>query len=180
MTANATWRAWSCTVRVTVDRDHAIEAASADLEALMHRVELACSRFRDDSEISQANARAGLPTPLSALATELVSTALTAAADSDGAVDPTVGQHLVAAGYDTDIDQVRRGPGKCLRAGRLPQTAQSLRPSARAATVGSRGADSSSSTRIGRLPWWGLAFSSCTSDFSRCSTADPGWDFAPS
>jgi thiamine biosynthesis lipoprotein len=120
MTATATWQAWSCTVRVAVDRDDAIQAASARLRALMHRVELACSRF-GDSEISRANARAGLPTPLSPLATELVGTALSAAADSDGTVDPTVGQHLVAAGYDTDIDQVRYTPGKRLRVGRLPQ-----------------------------------------------------------
>ena len=120
MTATATWQAWSCTVRVTVDRDDAIDAASAGLAELMHLVELACSRFRDDSEISRANARAGLPTPLSPLATELVGTALRAAADSNGAVDPTVGHHLVAAGYDTDIDRVRRSPGERLGVDRLP------------------------------------------------------------
>lgn len=136
MTATATWQDWSCTVRVIVDRPEAIDAASAVLAALMRRVGLACSRFRDDSEISQANARAGLPTPLSPLASELVETALTAAADTDGAVDPTVGQHLVAAGYDTDIDQVRCAPGKPFRVGRLPQwRAVRLDPDVRVLTV---------------------------------------------
>jgi thiamine biosynthesis lipoprotein len=120
MTATAAWRAWSCTVRVSVDRNDAIEAACADVSALMRRVGLACSRFCNDSEISRANERAGLPTPLSALGAELVSTALTAAADSGGAVDPTVGRHLVAAGYAADIDQVRRAPAACQRVDRLP------------------------------------------------------------
>jgi thiamine biosynthesis lipoprotein len=136
MTATAAWRAWSCTVRVTVDRDDAIDAASAGLAELMNRVELACSRFRDDSEISRANARAGLPTPLSPLASELVGTALRAAADSHGAVDPTVGHHLVAAGYDTDIEFVRRSPGERLRVDRLPQwRAVGLDPDLRVLTV---------------------------------------------
>jgi thiamine biosynthesis lipoprotein len=136
MTATAAWRAWSCTVRVTVDRDDAIDAASAGLAELMNRVELACSRFRDDSEISRANARAGLPTPLRPLASELVGTALRAAADSHGAVDPTVGHHLVAAGYDTDIEFVRRSPGERLRVDRLPQwRAVGLDPDLRVLTV---------------------------------------------
>ena len=120
MTATATWHAWSCTVRVSVDRDDALETACNDLSALMRRVELACSRFRDDSEISRANARSALPTPLSTLGAELVVAALTAAANSDGAVDPTVGRHLVAAGYGADIDQVRHSPGQRMRVGRLP------------------------------------------------------------
>jgi FAD:protein FMN transferase len=136
MTATATWRAWSCTVRVTVDRDDAIDAASAGLAALMHRVERACSRFRDDSELSWANARTGLPTPLSPLAAELVGSALAAAAGSGGAIDPTVGQHLVAAGYDTDIDVVRSSPGRRLGVDRLPHwRAVSFDPDLRVLTV---------------------------------------------
>jgi FAD:protein FMN transferase len=69
---------------------------------------------------SRANARAGLPTPVSALGAKLIGTALAAVVDSDGAVDPTVGRPLVAAGYDADIEQVRRSPGEDLRLDRLP------------------------------------------------------------
>ena len=106
MTAATVTRAWSCVVRLVVDDERVLAAASADLEALLDRVDRAASRFRADSELSIANARAGRPTPVSRLLVQLVSAALEAARDTDGLVDPAVGRSVSALGYDRDIRDI--------------------------------------------------------------------------
>lgn len=106
MTATATFHAWSCTVRLVVDDPRALTPAAADLAALLDRVDAAASRFRTDSALSRANAGAGRPTPVPHLLVDLVAAALDAAAQSDGAVDPTVGRVLHRLGYDRDIADV--------------------------------------------------------------------------
>jgi thiamine biosynthesis lipoprotein len=101
-----TTRAWSCTMRLVVDDASALSAASADLSALLDRVEAAASRFRGDSALSIANSRAGRPSPVPSLLVDLVDVALTAAAQTDGLVDPTLGRVMNRLGYDRDISQV--------------------------------------------------------------------------
>lgn len=108
MTASRTWTAWSCTVRLTVDDPAVLGAACGELKALMDRVDKAASRFRPDSELSIANSRAGAMVPVSRLLVDLVDVSLVAASMSGGAVDPTVGAAVIAAGYDADIEAVRR------------------------------------------------------------------------
>ncbi|MFD3400534.1 FAD:protein FMN transferase [Kribbella sp. NPDC058693] len=108
MTASRTWTAWSCTVRLTVDDPAVLGAACGELKTLMDRVDKAASRFRPDSELSAVNTRAGALVPVSRLLVDLVDVSLIAAQMSGGAVDPTVGQAVVAAGYDADIEAVRR------------------------------------------------------------------------
>ena len=108
MTASRTWTAWSCTVRLTVDDPAVLGAACGELKALMDRVDKAASRFRPDSELSIVNNRAGALVPVSRLLVDLVDVSLVAASMSGGAVDPTVGSALIAAGYDDDIEAVRR------------------------------------------------------------------------
>jgi FAD:protein FMN transferase len=70
-------------------------------------VDLACSRFRTDSELMALNRAAGdgpqLITPLFA---ELLAAALRAARITGGDVDPTCGPALVALGYDRDFAEV--------------------------------------------------------------------------
>ena len=102
---SATWvgSAWSCTIRLVVGDDRALRPATVDLLGLLDRVEAAASRFRSDSELSLANARAGRPTPVSRLLVDLVDAALRAAAQTDGAVDPTIGLAMARIGYDRDI-----------------------------------------------------------------------------
>ncbi|WP_343984269.1 FAD:protein FMN transferase [Kribbella koreensis] len=107
MTASRTWQAWSCTVRLTVDDPVVLGAASGALKALMDRVDKAASRFRPDSELSAVNTRAGSMVPVSRLLVDLVDVSLVAASNSGGAVDPTIGAAVVAAGYDSDIETVR-------------------------------------------------------------------------
>jgi FAD:protein FMN transferase len=108
MTASRTWSAWSCTVRLTVDDPAVLGAACGELKALMDRVDKAASRFRPDSELSIVNNRAGALVPVSRLLVDLVDVSLVAASMSGGAVDPTVGSAVIAAGYDDDIEAVRR------------------------------------------------------------------------
>jgi thiamine biosynthesis lipoprotein len=107
MSASRTWLAWSCTVRLTVDDPVVLGAAAGALKALMDRVDKAASRFRPDSELSAVNTRAGSMVPVSRLLVDLVDVSLIAASMSGGAVDPTVGAAVVAAGYDSDIEIVR-------------------------------------------------------------------------
>jgi thiamine biosynthesis lipoprotein len=83
-------------------RPDALGTAVRILQAEVAAIDLACSRFRDDSELMAVNAAAGRTVAVSELFAEAVRTALTAAAQTDGDVDPTLGGALVAAGYDAD------------------------------------------------------------------------------
>ena len=74
------------------------------LRAELAAVDLACSRFRADSELLAVNARAGQPIPVSPLLAEAVAVALAAAEQTGGDVDPTLGGALAAAGYDADYN----------------------------------------------------------------------------
>jgi thiamine biosynthesis lipoprotein len=104
-------RAWSCTVRLAVTEARVLPGAAADLEALLDRVDRLASRFRPDSSLSVANANAGRPVPIPPLLVGLVKAALDAAADTGGAVDPTVGLAMQRIGYDRDIAAIaRHGP----------------------------------------------------------------------
>jgi thiamine biosynthesis lipoprotein len=89
--------------------DHADEA-----EALLRReldeLDAACSRFRPDSEVERLQAHAGRPVAVSALLFEVLETACEVAARTGGAVDPTVGNAVVALGYDADLDEVLARP----------------------------------------------------------------------
>lgn len=118
MTATWTGRAWSCTVRLVVQDDSALEPASADLAAILAMVDATASRFRADSALSRANRHAGRPVAIPRLLTALVGSALEAAAVTGGAVDPTVGRALEMLGYDRDIAEVAADGG--MRAGPTP------------------------------------------------------------
>ncbi len=98
MSASRTWQAWGSTVRLTVDDPVVLGAAAGALKALMDRVDKAASRFRPDSELSAVNTRAGSMVPVSRLLIDLVDVSLVAASMSGGAVDPTVGAAVLAAG----------------------------------------------------------------------------------
>jgi thiamine biosynthesis lipoprotein len=83
-------------------RPAALGTAVRVLRAELAAVELACSRFRDDSELAAVNAAAGRTVAVSDLLAEAVEVALVAAVQTGGDVDPTLGSALVAAGYDAD------------------------------------------------------------------------------
>jgi len=104
------WRDWSCGVRLVLGRavgEQVAADAVAVVRELMAEVEQAVSRFRADSEVERINDAAPRMLPVGPLTLVLVSEALEAARRTDGAVDPTVGRHLAALGYDGDIAEVR-------------------------------------------------------------------------
>lgn len=107
MSASAIWSAWSCRVRVTVARPETLPAAKQQLVSLMADVALSADRFSPASDVSRVNAAAGRLVPVSGRTIALVDVALDAAAESGGAVDPTIGAHLLRAGYAEDIGVVR-------------------------------------------------------------------------
>lgn len=101
-----TWSDWSCAVAVTAE-DRDLEQAVRTVRAVMAEVATAASRFRDDSDLSRINAAAGRFVAVGPLTLTLVQLALEAAERTQGAVTPTVGAALLAAGYDDDIEAVR-------------------------------------------------------------------------
>jgi len=76
------------------------ERAASLLHARLRRVDQACSRFRDDSELVAVNRRAGERVELSVELHGYVRAALDAAFATEGLVDPALGTELRAAGYD--------------------------------------------------------------------------------
>jgi thiamine biosynthesis lipoprotein len=90
-----------CVVLVT-DPGH-LHAATGEVEAELAAVDLACSRFRPDSELERVNANAGTAVDASPLLVDAVLVALRAAELTDGDVDPTVGEAMRVLGYDRDF-----------------------------------------------------------------------------
>jgi thiamine biosynthesis lipoprotein ApbE len=111
MLATATWHSLGTTARLVV-HDGDLAVARRAVEALLERVDAACSRFRDDSELCRLNARAGQAVPVSRLLADAVASALRGAELTDGLVDPTVGRAMRLIGYDADFRAVagRREP----------------------------------------------------------------------
>jgi thiamine biosynthesis lipoprotein len=97
-----------------VTSQQAVAEARAILAAELRAIDLACSRFRSDSELGILNEAGGRRRPVSPLLAEALAVALRAAAVTDGDVDPTCGQSLVRLGYDRDFAELasrRRVPG---------------------------------------------------------------------
>jgi thiamine biosynthesis lipoprotein len=91
----------------------AARQAQEILDRELRAIDLACSRFRSDSELTRLNSQPGCRHAVSPLLAEAVAVALRAAAATDGAVDPTCGRSLVELGYDVDFAEViRRPPGR--------------------------------------------------------------------
>ena len=87
-------------VRGPADHPDVVDAAAARAAEVLDEVDLACSRFRDDSDLALANRSAGTPVAVSPVLVGAVRVALEAATETDGIVDPTLGDLLTAAGYD--------------------------------------------------------------------------------
>ena len=110
--AAASWRALGTLVHLVVTEPSRLPAARSLLEADLAAVDLACSRFRADSEIRTlpASGQTAGPTSgqqVSPLLAEAIAVALRAAELTDGNVDPTVGAAMSAIGYDRDFEQIR-------------------------------------------------------------------------
>jgi FAD:protein FMN transferase len=101
--ARATLEAFGSTALVAVTDPTALAAARAVVERIVADFDQACSRFREDSELSAVNARPGDAVGVGPVLLEAVAVALRAARLTGGDVDPTVGQALISLGYDRDF-----------------------------------------------------------------------------
>ena len=93
------------TTAVLRHADPADPAVRAAVEREIDAIDLAASRFRPDSELAALNAvsrAGGGRRRVSPLMHDALALAIRAAEISDGAVDPTLGESLVIAGYDRD------------------------------------------------------------------------------
>lgn len=105
--ATISFTALGTTAVLVVTEGAAMATAQRVLERELAAIDLACSRFRPDSELSRANAAQGRPFHVGALFAEALDVALRAAELTDGLVDPTVGPALTALGYDRTFASVR-------------------------------------------------------------------------
>lgn len=100
MTARASFGALGTSAVVATADDAAMSEARSLLFRDLDALDRACSRFRPDSELVRACARAGETVEVGPLLADAVAAALDAARRTDGLVDPTLGRELRAAGYD--------------------------------------------------------------------------------
>jgi FAD:protein FMN transferase len=96
------------TATVVVDGDDSALAAALDaVQAELGAIDVACSRFRSDSELTRLNAAGGQPVTASPVLLDAVAVALRAARLTGGLVDPTIGRSLRRLGYDRDFRAVQ-------------------------------------------------------------------------
>jgi thiamine biosynthesis lipoprotein len=119
--AASDWTAIGTRIRLLVTHPARLAAARALLESDLDWLDLACSRFRRDSELAALDAADGRWVTLSPLLTELIGVSLDAAQASGGDLDPTVGEAMSALGYDRDFALVApNGPAITLSARPVP------------------------------------------------------------
>ncbi len=104
MPESVAWPALGTTATIFHTESEMLAEARSMLAEVIAAVDLACSRFRPDSELSRVNRAGGRPTAVSELFLDAIEVSLRAARLTDGDVDPTVGAALRAAGYDRDFE----------------------------------------------------------------------------
>ncbi len=99
-----------------------MSSVMAEVLAEVAECDLACSRFRDDSELMRLNdpGRRRLAVAVSPWLADALRTALVAARDTDGLVDPTVGQCLIDLGYDRSFELLTPDQPLVVRATHAP------------------------------------------------------------
>jgi len=98
----AEWEALGTSVVLRVTDPAALARARELVEQELAAIDRACSRFREDSDLTRVNDAGGRAVRVDALLIEALRVALRAAELTDGDVDPTVGAALELAGYDRD------------------------------------------------------------------------------
>lgn len=98
--AHSRWQRWSTDMHIVVTEPATLHLARLEVDAELDAVERAASRFRPDSEVMALTTSGGRPTQISETLATLLEAALTAARDTDGDVDPTVGAAVVALEHD--------------------------------------------------------------------------------
>ena len=92
------WRALGSNASLVVADQEQLPAAKLACLQILDQVDLACSRFRDDSDLTRASRGAGGWVAVDPLLICAMTDALRAAEATDGLVDPTLSGPLVALG----------------------------------------------------------------------------------
>ncbi|MET0132168.1 MAG: FAD:protein FMN transferase [Kibdelosporangium sp.] len=93
------------TAHLLVTDPDVLPAAESTLREYIDDLDLACSRFRADSALSELNRTGSADSPLLLAALRV---AVRAAEETDGLVDPTLGSFMVSLGYDRTFASVER------------------------------------------------------------------------
>ncbi|NVM98272.1 FAD:protein FMN transferase [Arthrobacter sp. SDTb3-6] len=102
-TAQRAWQPWGLSASVVVTDPRRADSALTLARHVLDAVDLACSRFRADSELAVLRQKLVHGTTVSPLLATLMESALAAARWTGGAVDPTLGGDLISLGYDADF-----------------------------------------------------------------------------
>ena len=105
-------RALGTTALLAVAKPAALAPARAIFIPRLRAFDLACSRFREDSQLAGINRAGGRMMAVGDLLWDALCAALRAADSTDGLVDPTVGRSLRLAGYDRTFLHVRHRDGR--------------------------------------------------------------------
>ncbi|MGX1365704.1 thiamine biosynthesis lipoprotein [Streptomyces canus] len=105
--ASVEFPALGTTATLLVTDPPALPAAEAVLRAELAAVDVTCSRFRPDSELTRVNLAAGTTVTVGERFAEALEAALRSAELTGGAVDPTVGRAVIALGYDRTFASLR-------------------------------------------------------------------------
>jgi thiamine biosynthesis lipoprotein len=105
--AALTFPALGTTATICVAEAEGLEPARKAVERELDEVDLACSRFRSDSELALLNSSARAEVEVGERLFDEIALALDAAAATGGLVDPTVGRTLRLTGYDRTFELVR-------------------------------------------------------------------------
>ncbi|MFQ4147614.1 FAD:protein FMN transferase [Arthrobacter sp. LAPM80] len=105
--AQRSWQVWGLAASVVVTSPVALEEAVSLARCVLDGVDLACSRFRPDSELALRRRELATGAKVTPLLASLVDAALEAARWTGGAVDPTLGNDLISLGYDRDFSRLQ-------------------------------------------------------------------------
>ncbi len=116
------FHALGCLAVVGAAQPDALPLVVDEVRAEVAACDLACSRFREDGELSFLNdpSRAQVAVLVSSWLADALTTAIWAAQESDGLVDPTIGQCLVDLGYDRTFELLRPDQPLVVRATHVP------------------------------------------------------------
>jgi thiamine biosynthesis lipoprotein len=104
LTDRASFPALGSTAVVVSTEREALGDAVAAVRLTVEAFDRACSRFREDSELTALNGAGGRTIAAGPILVEAVLAAVRAAELTGGDVDPTLGRALIALGYDRDFE----------------------------------------------------------------------------
>jgi len=113
-------RALGTTALVAVTEPEALLSARGTLLRALRAVDLACSRFRPDSELLRLNSANGATRRVGPVLWQALVAALETAHATDGLVDPTVGKAMRLAGYDRTFSRIALRDGTLVAATFVP------------------------------------------------------------